>query len=111
MSSAAAWHRKSSLSRRVIEPFRDPSVSCCGNTMPSIEPVYLQSHRNGVLRRKAEQAFERLAACTLCPRRCGVDRLAGETGACKTGRLASVSSFNAHFGEEAPLVGKQGSGT
>jgi putative pyruvate formate lyase activating enzyme len=79
--------------------------------MPSIEPVYLQSHRNGVLRRKAEQAFERLAACTLCPRMCGVDRLAGETGVCKTGRLASVSSFNPHFGEEAPLVGEQGSGT
>ena len=79
--------------------------------MPTIEPVYLQSHRNGLLHRKVEQAFERLSACTLCPRICGVDRLAGETGVCKTGRLASVSSYNAHFGEEAPLVGEQGSGT
>ncbi len=79
--------------------------------MPTIEPVYLQSHRSGRLRRAVELAFQRLSACNLCPRMCGVDRLAGETGVCKTGRLASVSSFNAHFGEEAPLVGEQGSGT
>lgn len=79
--------------------------------MPRVEPVYLQTHRSGLLRRKAEQALERLADCTLCPRRCGVNRSAGETGVCRTGRLAAVSSFNAHFGEEAPLVGAQGSGT
>jgi putative pyruvate formate lyase activating enzyme len=80
-------------------------------TMPTSEPVYLQSHRKGLLHRKVEQAFERLSACILCPRMCRADRLAGETGVCRTGRLASVSSFNAHFGEEAPLVGTQGSGT
>ena len=79
--------------------------------MPTLEPAYLQTHRSGLLRRKAGQALERLSACTLCPRRCGVNRLSGETGVCRTGRLASVSSFNAHFGEEAPLVGERGSGT
>jgi putative pyruvate formate lyase activating enzyme len=52
-----------------------------------------------------------MAACRLCPRQCGVDRLSGETGFCNTGRQAVVSSFNAHFGEEAPLVGRSGSGT
>ncbi len=52
-----------------------------------------------------------LRNCTLCPRRCGVDRLAGETGICKTGAKAWISSFNPHFGEEAPLVGTGGSGT
>ncbi len=49
--------------------------------------------------------------CTLCPRRCGVDRLAGETGLCCAGRLPFVSSITPHFGEEAPLVGRGGSGT
>ena len=34
-----------------------------------------------------------------------------ERGICKTGRLAIVSSFNPHFGEEDPLVGSHGSGT
>jgi putative pyruvate formate lyase activating enzyme len=42
---------------------------------------------------------------------CGVDRLSGETGICRSGRRAFVSSYNAHFGEEAPLVGANGSGT
>ncbi len=52
-----------------------------------------------------------LKSCTLCPRRCGVDRLAGELGQCRTGVLPFVSSYGAHFGEEAPLVGLHGSGT
>jgi putative pyruvate formate lyase activating enzyme len=52
-----------------------------------------------------------MRSCTLCPRKCKVDRLAGETGVCRTGEQAYVSSFNAHFGEEAPLVGRHGSGT
>jgi putative pyruvate formate lyase activating enzyme len=56
-------------------------------------------------------AESEMSNCCLCPRKCGVDRNSGETGVCKTGRLAVVSSFNAHFGEEDPLVGKHGSGT
>lgn len=52
----------------------------------------------------------RLAACDLCPRRCGVDRLAGQQGFCRTGRLAKVAAHHPHFGEEAPLVGSSGSG-
>jgi len=79
--------------------------------MPIREPVYMCTYESGLLRRKIEQGFAVLAACTLCPRRCGVDRLAGETGTCRTAGRARVSSFNPHFGEEAPLVGEHGSGT
>jgi putative pyruvate formate lyase activating enzyme len=32
-------------------------------------------------------------------------------GFCETGRKAGVASYNAHFGEESPLVGRSGSGT
>ncbi|MBC2712781.1 MAG: radical SAM protein [Desulfosarcina sp.] len=67
--------------------------------------------KTGTLERRANQGLEALAHCTLCPRRCGVDRTAGETGICKTGRRAVVASYSAHFGEEAPLVGNNGSGT
>ena len=74
-------------------------------------PAYLQALEDGILERRAAQALDRLANCTLCPRRCAVDRTAGETGICKTGRLAMVASYNAHFGEETPLVGRNGSGT
>ncbi len=49
--------------------------------------------------------------CRLCPRRCEVDRLGSELGACGTGAEPVVSSYGPHFGEESPLVGRQGSGT
>lgn len=52
-----------------------------------------------------------LAPCRLCPRRCGVDRTAGETGFCGGGALATVASAGPHFGEESCLVGRGGSGT
>lgn len=52
-----------------------------------------------------------MACCTLCPRTCRVDRLAGDTGICKTGARAWVSSCGPHFGEERPLTGTGGSGT
>ncbi len=52
-----------------------------------------------------------LENCTLCPRKCGVNRLAGELGYCKTGALPVVSSYAPHFGEEEILVGLSGSGT
>ncbi len=63
------------------------------------------------LSRRAEAARAELADCHACPRGCGVDRLAGETKVCKTGRLARVSSAFAHHGEEDPLRGNRGSGT
>ena len=74
-------------------------------------PAYLSALKTGVLEHRANQGLEALAHCTLCPRRCGVDRPAGETGICQTGRRAVVASHNAHFGEETPLVGRNGSGT
>ncbi|MGD8467469.1 MAG: radical SAM protein, partial [Desulfobacterales bacterium] len=52
-----------------------------------------------------------LSPCSLCPRKCRVDRLGGETGICKTAAHAWISSYNSHFGEESPLVGSHGSGT
>jgi len=79
--------------------------------MPLPAPAYVQALENGILERRAAQALDALANCTLCPRRCAVDRTAQETGICKTGRLAVVASYNAHFGEETPLVGRNGSGT
>ncbi len=63
------------------------------------------------LRERAEAALGRLETCDLCPRACGVNRLAGELGYCRSGRYARVSSFTPHFGEEQPLVGAHGSGT
>ncbi len=74
-------------------------------------PSYLDLYRTGVLEDRVEKALALMAPCRLCPRRCGVDRLKGETGYCRTGRDARVASYDAHFGEEDPLVGQRGSGT
>ncbi len=52
-----------------------------------------------------------LEECCLCPRQCQVNRLAGESGKCHITKQAAVSSYGPHFGEEAPLVGRHGSGT
>lgn len=76
-----------------------------------MEPSYLKLYEEGILEPRMEKALEILASCTLCPRECGVNRLEGETGFCNIGRKARVASYNAHFGEEGPLVGRNGSGT
>jgi putative pyruvate formate lyase activating enzyme len=60
---------------------------------------------------RASQALDLLAECSLCPRQCRVNRLEGQLGYCRTGRLATVAAAHLHFGEEAPLVGRHGSGT
>ena len=52
-----------------------------------------------------------LSPCRVCPRRCGVDRLGGEMGFCRTGALPYVTSAGPHFGEEPVLLGTGGSGT
>jgi len=74
-------------------------------------PSYLALHAAGGLQAKIDVARERLKECVMCPRRCKVNRLADERGVCRTGRLAVVSSYDPHFGEESPLVGSGGSGT
>jgi putative pyruvate formate lyase activating enzyme len=63
------------------------------------------------LAERAERLTARLSECDICPRMCRVNRKAGELGVCRVGRNALVASFGPHFGEEAPLVGNQGSGT
>jgi putative pyruvate formate lyase activating enzyme len=74
-------------------------------------PAYLALLKTGELARRVEQAFRMLERCRVCPRMCGVNRLADERGECRTGRRAVVSSYHLHFGEEPPLVGWGGSGT
>jgi putative pyruvate formate lyase activating enzyme len=74
-------------------------------------PSYLKTFQEGELATRIEGAVKRMEACDLCPRDCRVNRMKGETGFCETGRRAKVASYNAHFGEEAPLVGQHGSGT
>ncbi|MBW1989462.1 MAG: radical SAM protein [Deltaproteobacteria bacterium] len=74
-------------------------------------PAYVTAHEDGTLKKRAKQARQALADCTLCPRNCHVNRSKGKRGVCRTGAKAVVASFGPHFGEESPLVGQNGSGT
>ncbi|MCX5703894.1 MAG: radical SAM protein, partial [Candidatus Omnitrophica bacterium] len=74
-------------------------------------PSYLESYNNGRLNKVADAAFKLLESCSICPRKCKVNRLKGELGFCKTGPRPRVCSFMPHHGEEPPISGKQGSGT
>ena len=58
-----------------------------------------------------ERALSLLESCEVCPHRCGVNRLKGELGFCKTGKNAIVDSYFPHRGEEKPIRGYRGSGT
>lgn len=65
----------------------------------------------GKLAGRAKKAVAMLGDCTVCAQECRVNRLAGELGICRGGRMATVSSYTPHFGEEDVLVGTGGSGT
>lgn len=78
---------------------------------PSTYPAYIALFESGAFAARREAAASLLDPCSLCPRRCRVLRSSGETGVCRVGRNAIVSSAHPHFGEEAPLVGSGGSGT
>jgi putative pyruvate formate lyase activating enzyme len=76
----------------------------------SFTPSYLKLSEEE-LKEKIHLTEEILKNCTLCPRSCAVDRTSGEVGFCRTDNIPYISSWNPHFGEEAPLVGHHGSGT
>ncbi len=73
-------------------------------------PGYVHLYRNGELKDRVARAVAALAACTLCPRRCGVDRVGEDRGFCRTGRRAIVSGAVPHLGEEPCISGSRGSG-
>lgn len=72
---------------------------------------YPDLYNSGELRERVRRAYARLAACDLCPHDCGVNRLKGAQGRCKSGLLPRVASANVHWGEEPPISGTKGSGT
>ena len=52
-----------------------------------------------------------MASCALCPRRCGVDRTAGQVGVCGVTDTLRVARIAPHMWEEPPISGSRGSGT
>lgn len=77
----------------------------------TLYPSYLALHATGELARRAEEAWELLRCCTVCPQNCPVNRIAGKTGACHSGTDIIVGSWNLHWREEPPITGTRGAGT
>ncbi len=74
-------------------------------------PGYSVLDRRGLLAGRVEKLLAIYESCHLCPRNCRVNRTKGETGICQATSTVKISSAFPHFGEEKPLVGKNGSGT
>lgn len=74
-------------------------------------PAYLALARSGELEYRAGSLQSELRSCSLCPRRCEVDRTDPRAAFCGVGLKALVSSAQPHFGEEPPITGYRGSGT
>ena len=72
---------------------------------------YLKTYQQKKLEAKIKQLNSILSSCTLCPRKCKVNRNKDERGFCGAGKDLYVSSIFPHFGEESCLVGSFGSGT
>lgn len=79
--------------------------------MTKRQATYLALLEDDELSQRVEAAKSHLEDCNVCPLNCGVNRLAGEMGVCKTGALAQLASFGPHHGEESPISGWRGSGT
>jgi putative pyruvate formate lyase activating enzyme len=63
------------------------------------------------IERRVEEGYRLLEKCRLCGFECGVNRLKGEKGRCRSGKEVLIASCNLHFGEEPPISGQKGSGT
>lgn len=54
---------------------------------------------------------EILEKCTICPHNCGINRLEGKVGRCKSKDTVKIALYSTHNFEEPCISGKRGSGT
>src|SRR5262245_3353208 len=79
-------------------------------TADAYEPGYLRLLASGELEERVERLYALLRSCTVCPRDCKNDRLAGVLASCASGEHPVVSAHTPHFGEEPTLSGTRGAG-
>jgi putative pyruvate formate lyase activating enzyme len=77
---------------------------------PKESPSYLELEKKGILSERKDRLYSIYENCHLCPRDCRVNRMEGQVGMCQATSTVKISSAAPNFTEEAPLVGKSGSG-
>ncbi|MBW2599357.1 MAG: radical SAM protein [Deltaproteobacteria bacterium] len=76
-----------------------------------MNPGYRSLCGEGLLKKRSDILAGIMKGCVLCPRKCRVDRTAGERGFCDLGGRIMIDSALAHHGEEPVLSGRYGAGT
>lgn len=74
-------------------------------------PSYREQLMLQELKNRGEELRELLKECVVCPRECLAHRTEGRYGVCRSTDRLVISSASPHYGEEPPLVGRDGSGT
>jgi putative pyruvate formate lyase activating enzyme len=64
----------------------------------------------GIISPRKDAAVIEIKHCQLCPRRCGVNRTAGERGYCGENATLRLAAASIHRGEEPLITGTGGSG-
>ncbi len=75
-----------------------------------MHPSYIKLHEEGRLAARAIKLREMMKNCSLCPRKCGVDRTKGQTGQCRATDQIAIYSHEIDHSEEPPISGSRGSG-
>ena len=68
------------------------------------------AERRKIVEERLPLLYKLMESCSLCPRKCGVNRLKGEKGFCRTTDKIKIASWAQHRGEEPPISGTNGSG-
>ena len=81
-----------------------------GQVRPAYRPKYLDLAASGELERRERALWEKMERCNLCPRNCGVNRMAGQKGICSSDHTLKIASWEIAFRAEQAIVGNRGVG-
>ena len=74
-------------------------------------PGYIALAKSGELEYRERELWKKMESCSLCPRMCGVNRMAGGIAVCSSDHTLRVSSSQITFAEERVIVGSGGAGS
>ncbi|MCL2294323.1 MAG: radical SAM protein [Spirochaetes bacterium] len=80
------------------------------NLSRKYNPRYLALAKSGELERREQELWKKMENCSLCPRMCGVNRMAGEMAICNSDHTLRVASWEIAFRAEQAIVGSRGVG-
>jgi len=105
MTDIELWREHDCLQYRFSKAISDLKNS-------ETHPPQIEKPEFSFLDLKCELANRIIRKCIFCEWRCRVDRVKAErSGACHLDSIARVATFFRHFGEEPPIVDRNGSGT